>query len=536
MLLFFGELMEKSNVNSGESSKVKPSGSSKILKGSFIMMIGYAFFRVGGYLYRFLMGLMLGPSGYGILGLTLFFQGVFQILSAGGLPPAIAKFVSQYKAVGEEDMARQVILTSLKYMMVSGILFGLLMFFSAGWIATTIFHKPEATIPFQAISLITPFSVIVGVFRGAFQGVYKMELIVASRAVEQIVMISLAVVFVSIGFYTAGAVLGTGFGFLASSIVSLLLFRKYIWSHFPKPILNFNFMDELKLLKTLILFSLPVIVTALSEMSIYGISTFAIGVYMAANYLDYNAADPIARLPLIISLSVAAAILPAASEASSLKDKGLLETYVTQSYRYVVLLVLPLCVGVALFAQPLISRLFGQVYISGAPVLSVLVIGMTFYSLFMVSSSILQGIGRPRMPMVILIIGTLINIVLNFSIVPLYGITGAAVATTTASFIVMVIVLWQTFRVTKVKLPFLDFAKIGIASIIMGLPLLLLPQTYIGLYAAVIIAPIIFTIVFAIIGGFTKRDVRVLRRYKKKLGPLSGVLEKVVKFIERFAK
>ena len=482
------------------------------------------------------MSRMLGPDVYGIFAATLPFQGVFQILSAGGLPPAIAKFVSQYNALDEKDMARQVILTALKYMMISGILFGLFMFFSAGWIAT-MFHKPEATIPFQAVAFITPFSVIVGAFRGSFQGVYKMEYIVVSRAVEQIVMIIMAIILVSIGFYAAGAVLGTGFGFLASAIISLILFKKYIWTLFPEPVIKFSFMDELKILKMLIIFSMPVAITALSEMTIYDMSTWVIFYFMTSNFnAYYTNASAMARLPLIISLSVAAVILPATSEASSLKDKKLLRNYITQSYRYVILIILPICVGIAIFAQPLLSRLFGPAYAPGAQALSILIIGMTFYTLFMVSSSIMQGIGRPRIPMIILIMGTVINLGLNIFMVPLYGIVGAAIATTIATFLIMAAVLWQTFRITKVKLPYLDFAKIGVASAIMGLPLFLLPQTYLGLYIAVIISPIIFTIAFALIGGFTKRDVRVLRKYKKKLGPLAGATEILVKFIERFAK
>src|SRR5665648_379783 len=104
-MLNFGELM----------------GSSKILKGSFFIMVSYIFFRIGGLIYRFLMSRLLGPEGYGLVVLTLPFQGIFQILSAAGIPPAIAKFVAQHKAVGEDEMARQVIFTSLKIMTILGI-------------------------------------------------------------------------------------------------------------------------------------------------------------------------------------------------------------------------------------------------------------------------------------------------------------------------------------------------------------------------------------------------------------------------------
>lgn len=511
--------------------------SSKLLKGSLLMMVSYLLFRVGGYLYRVILTRMLEPSGYGLLGLTLPLQGIFQSLSAGGFQPAVAKFIAQHNAVGEEDISRQIVLTSLKFMMVSGTLFGLLIFFSADWIANVYFHKPAMVYPLQAVALITPFSVIVSVFRGSFQGFIKMEFIVASRAVEQVVMISMAVILVSIGFYAAGAVLGTGFGFMASAIFSLFLFKKYIWVHFPEPTTKISFKEEMILLKTILAFSIPIVITGLSEMAIYDVGPLVIGRYLpTTDAAYYTTADPIARLPLVISLSVAAVILPAASEAASLKDKSLLKNYITQSYRYVVLLVLPLCVGIALFAQPLLSLLFGPKYIYGASALSILVFGMTFYTLFMVSSSIVQGIGYPRLPMIILLLGTLLNIALNFLMVPLYGIIGAAIATTIVALVIMIAMLWKTIHLTEVNPPYIDFAKIGISSLIMGLPLLVLPQTYYGLLAALIISPIIYTIVFAVIGGFTKRDIGLLRKYGNKLGPLAGAVEIVVKFIERFTK
>ena len=71
------------------------TGSSKVAKGSAIILIGNVIFRVGGYLYRFLMASLLGPAAYGILGLTTPFQGIFQVLSAAGLPPLQTIITSQ---------------------------------------------------------------------------------------------------------------------------------------------------------------------------------------------------------------------------------------------------------------------------------------------------------------------------------------------------------------------------------------------------------------------------------------------------------
>ena len=102
---------------------------NKLVRGSLIIFIGNIIFRIGGYLYRFLMATLLGPVNNGILGTTISVQGIFQTLSSGGLPPAISKYIAEYEAVDDHNMARQTIYTALKIMVFLGLLLGVLMIF-----------------------------------------------------------------------------------------------------------------------------------------------------------------------------------------------------------------------------------------------------------------------------------------------------------------------------------------------------------------------------------------------------------------------
>ena len=140
----------------------------------------------------------------------------------------------------------------------------------------------------------------------------------------------------------------------------------------------------------------------------------------------FAAADPIARLPLIISISIATTILPASSEAFKLKDIGMLQKYVSEAYKFSLLFVVPMCVGLALFAEPTLRVLYfkNPAYVAGAMALAILSIGMTFYSIFAISTSIVQGIGNPRIPMYILVGGAVVTGVLNWIMVPTLGIAG----------------------------------------------------------------------------------------------------------------
>lgn len=376
--------------------------ANKLIRGSLIIFIGNVIFRIGGYIYRFLMAILLGPTMYGILGITLPFQGIFQTLSAGGLPPAIAKYVAEYEAVDDHNMARQTIYTALKIMVFLGLFFGVIMIFVvAPWLAYNYLEKPIAMVPLQIVGIITPFSVIVGAFRGAFQGLYKMEYIVYTRAVEQLGMILFATAFVLIGLSTVGALWGTVLGYSLSVIAALYIFKVYLPKYMPKYSSDFVFTrkEEISLASKLVKFSIPVIITAIAEMLIYNICTIIMGKFLTLDDIGFfAAADPISRLPLIISISIATTILPASSEAFKLKNTSSLQKYVSQAYKFSLLFVVPMCVGLALFAEPTLRVLYfkNTAYVAGAMALAILSIGMTFYSIFSISTSIIQGIGNPK--------------------------------------------------------------------------------------------------------------------------------------------
>lgn len=513
--------------------------ANKLVRGSFIIFIGNIIFRIGGYLYRFLMAALLGPTSWGILATTLPFQGIFQTLSAGGLPPAIAKYVAEYEVVNEHDMARKTIYVALKIMVFLGIFFGVIMvFIVAPWLAYDYLGKPETLVPLQIVGLITPFSVIVGAFRGAFQGVYKMEYIVYTRAVEQLGMILFATAFVLIGFSVTGALWGTVIGFAAAAVSAVYIFRHHMAKYIPPASVDFKFTwrDELDLATTLVKFSIPVIITAIAEMLIYNICTMVIGKFLTLEAVGFfAAADPISRLPLMISISIATTILPASSEAFRAGNKVALEKYVSEAYKFSLLFVVPMCIGLACFAAPILRLLYftNPAYVAGASALAILSIGMTFYSIFSISTSIVQGIGNPRIPMYILVFGAILTAILNWVMVPTLGISGGAAATSIACFAMMVPILYMVFKLTQVKAPKVSVVKILAASMMMGVVAYIMPKTTSWLFVGIIVCMIVYFFALILVRFFTQEDIVGLRALSSKFGPLSKVMGKMLDLVEK---
>ncbi|MEN6330200.1 MAG: flippase [Methanobacteriaceae archaeon] len=511
--------------------------TTKIAKGSIIMLLGAFVFRIGGYIYRFTTAYLLGPVGFGILNLAIPLQGILIMIASGGMPPAIAKYVAQYSANGDEEMVKQVIHTSTKMVFILGLLFSVIIFLLAEPLAVGLFHKPEAILPFQLVALITPFSVLVGALRGTFQGSYQMGNIVITKAFEQVFMILSAIFLILAGFYVAGAVMGTAIGFMASAMAGYVLYRRGVGKDLKEVKLNSTFRQELSIAKMLLIFSLPVVITGLAELALFDfVGNFVVGVYLPSEYVGYyGAASPVARLPLIISMAVATAVLPAASEAMTLKDHDLLKTYINQSYRYVTLIVLPLSIGTMIFAKPIISLLFGPSFIFGAQALQILAAGMLFFTIYSVSSSIAQGLGRPYLPMAILVFGTILDLGLSIYLVPIYGINGTAIATTITAFLIMSTLAWSTLKIANVSLSKGEFGRIICAALIMGFSILLLPKNYLFLFVALVLAPIVYLFALIILGALRKSDVRAIYKLSARMGPLSLTLKRLADFLDRFA-
>lgn len=533
---------------------------TKIAKGSIIILLGSFIFRIGGFIYRFSMASLLGPAGYGIFTLTMPLIAVLQLSAEGGIPPAIAKYIAHYDAIGQKSMVKQIIKTSFKLVITLGLILSIVIYFLAKPLALSFFHNPDAVLPFQCVALITPFSVIVGELKGVFQGYYEMNFINVTKAFEQSFTIIFAVLLVLANFYIAGAVIGTAIGYMITGLAAFIIFKKFVWvrlknqdKNHESQMENFTFRKELSLVKMLFLFSIPVYLTSLGELFMYDIGTWIIGFYLPSEWVGYyGIGSPIARIPLMVSMAVATAVLPATAAALGKKNSVLVDTYVNQSFRYVTLVVLPTSLGIAVLANPLISLLFPG-YELGTGALQILALGMMFFTIYSVSASVAQGIGKPVIPMITLGLSVAIELGLSLVFVPKYGINGAAMATTVATFVLMVTVAWWTLKKANATLEYGNLGKIAVASILMAIVLLFIPHTFaythayganpLGIIFAFIyililtfIGIVIYITILSLIGGVKKSDVNALFKAAGRLGPLAPIFNSLGNLLMRFAR
>ncbi|MFV8391421.1 MATE family efflux transporter [Flavobacterium sp. LB2P6] len=112
-------------------------------------------------------------------------------------------------------------------------------------------------------------------------------------------------------------------------------------------------------------------------------------------------------------------------------NKKELSKALQQSTRMIVALTLPVVLFVCLFSENILY-FFGENYTQSKQALLILMVGQLFASFFGVSAIYLNMTGRQSVFQIVLIFAVLLNLILNIILIPIYSMTGAAIAFVTS--------------------------------------------------------------------------------------------------------
>ncbi|MFH0777333.1 MAG: flippase [Candidatus Eisenbacteria bacterium] len=171
----------------------------------------------------------------------------------------------------------------------------------------------------------------------------------------------------------------------------------------------------------------------------YFLGPAAVGQYAVAVLL----AELLWNIPSSIAPSV---MYKSASDESSDRDR------LTASACRHTILACTVCAGlIALLARPLIGAAFGRAYLGSVTPLLVLLPGTAFLSLGGILANDFVGRGKQLTNSVAALITLAINVPLNFILIPVWGIPGAAAASTFSYCVGVVVMVVRFLRITKMK-------------------------------------------------------------------------------------
>lgn len=123
-------------------------------------------------------------------------------------------------------------------------------------------------------------------------------------------------------------------------------------------------------------------------------------------------------------------------------DMQRLQTMVTRSSQAILMFAVPIVLVIVLFGERIIRTIFGAEYQAAYIPLLILCVGQLVNASMGSVASLLNMTGHERDTTRIIIISAIVNVILNFSLAPVWGMIGAAVATA-STLIVWNLLMWR---------------------------------------------------------------------------------------------
>ena len=312
------------------------------VKGAAILGIIGVICKVIGAIFRIPLANIIDTQGMAYYQIVYPIYALILVISTAGLPAAIAKMVSERRAVEDYKGAKEVFLVSLKLLVIIGVASTALMLAISNPLARVL-GLPDASVAFMAIAPALFFVAIISSFRGYFQGMQMMAPTGFSQLVEQLIKL-LAGLWMAKMMLPKGPQYGGAGALLGVSLSEVLALMLLLIIYFAKkPALSTEVsktippsMEETRkeLLKKLLVIAIPVTLGACIMPIVMSIdSAVVVRGLMSIGFAREAAADkfalltgfvnPLINMPAVLSLALAMSLVPAISffNAKGLKDQ-----------------------------------------------------------------------------------------------------------------------------------------------------------------------------------------------------------------------
>lgn len=474
---------------------IKPD---RISRNSFWILLGLASSTLISFVTIFFLTRYLGPERFGIYSVAISLAALFLPLADLGFDLHMTRRIS-----AEPSSIRQEISKTLSAKI----------FMAAGFWILTVLLAIILRYSFQLIFYVSLFAVsfllgsMVQTFVGALRAIQKMKFESLSLFFGKFVgMAGMLTVILA-----RGGMLLIILSHLAGSLVYLLTSTFLLKTLIRAYDFHFGFGD----LRERIRGALPFGLTAVFVAIYYKVDTVILSKLTDdATVGIYNGAHNFIMASLMLSTPLVVSVFPVLSGIYGEKRSDA-DLVFNLGLKYSILIGLPLGLGAMLMAAPVIHLAYGREFVDSIVPLKILALAMPLmFATGMIGNS-MGAVGYQSRVCVIAFICMIVNIVMNFILIPGSGASGAAVAKLSTEFIRLATLLVLLKGIFKTS-AFLNFLKICVCCILAYLSFLVFD----GIIGAWLSAAV-FTIVYAV-STFILRLLKV-GELREILRPSGGV-------------
>ncbi|WIV13042.1 polysaccharide biosynthesis protein [Proteiniborus sp. MB09-C3] len=517
------------------------------LKGAAILGLAGLIVKILGAFYRIPLSNMIGPEGMGYYQTAYPLYVLLVAVSTSGFPTAIAKIVSEKRALHDYRGAHRVFRISFMGFLAAGIITSLFVYFTAGYIVEAVGNSKA----YYSLIAMTPalfFVPIMSAFRGYFQGRQSMTPTAISQFIEQLFRVSiglfLAYQLVGIGLPQAagGASFGASAGAIAGTIIIVIIYIKEKGKIIEEVKSSAASEQESvsKIVKDILIIAVPITIGASILPIISTIDTFLImrrlqeiGFTQKEATALYGQltgnAQTLINLPQVLSMAIAVSLVPAISSAFARKDFSEIRSTTKSGIRVTLLIGLPCAFGLFILSTPIIDLLYYNYSLaekqSTGAILQILAISLIFLTLIQSLTAILQGLGKIMIPVKNLAIGAIVKTIFTYILtgIPSINVKGAAISTIMAYLVAAILNFIEVKKYTKVQFRFIDIALKPIISTLIMTAIVWVSYRYtsgilgskISTVLSIGIGGIAYVIALLLSGALTSEDFELLPKGEK---------------------
>lgn len=407
-------------INDILKNKIKLSAGFK----KYFINTGWLFFgRIIGMTLSFFVGVYvaryLGPANFGLLSYAGSFVGLFAAISTLGLDSILVR-----ELVKDEKRRDELLGTTFVLKIIGSILVLIIILIAVRF--TTNDSFTNLLIFIIAIGTIfQSFNVINYYFQSKVLSKYTVYAQMFSTILCSVIKLLLI-------YFNMGLV----YFAMVTLLQSIILVSGYIAMYMKQKLNLSNWRMNLNLAKRLLSDSWPLILSGIA-ISIY----MKIDQVMIKNMLDakavgnYAVAVRLSEVWYFIPVLISSSLFPAIINAKKISEKLYYER-LQKLYDLMVCSAIGISLPVMLLSNNIIKLLFGIQYQEAVGVLRIYVWACVFVFLGVVNSKYLIAENYTKILFLITFTGAIINITLNFILIPKLGINGAAITTVLSQFTV----------------------------------------------------------------------------------------------------
>lgn len=453
---------------------------SKLLRGTFILSIATLISKILGLVYIIpFAAIIKNNDAMSLYNFGYIPYQIFLSIATAGLPLAVAKYISKYEALGDYEIGQRLFKSGLVIMTLTGIASFLIMYGFAPQFAhmvnpvdakgLTVWSDGDITRVIRAVSWALIIIPAMSLIRGYFQGKSSMGPSAVSQVIEQFVRILFMLISAFVVLYTLKGSVVTAisyatFAAFVGAVASLVILIVIYYKRKPyeegaaalaaKPVSTAK-VSLLSIYKEVIVYAIPFIAIGVAMPVYQMIDQYTVTrilqhfTYSAKealywfNFLNFNA-NKLVLIPVTLATAFSMALVPVITTAYIKGKFKEMHKSLDDVFQVLMFVTIPACIGMMVLARPIYTIFFGD-SADGATVLFWYSPVAILFSLYMVTTAILQGIDQQRYTVFSLVLGLFIKVVTQYPLIQWFGIYGAIISTALG----FIVSIWVTLVVIQ---------------------------------------------------------------------------------------